>query len=146
MKLSRKTLVMMIVLLAGPCLAADPQGSGDLTIHVTGIKSTSGYLDIAVADSEPGFLEKDRSYTQIRTRVNGPEMSVMLKGLPFNDYAVSVFHDENANGTLDRNMRGAPKELLGYSNNVRGKSGPPQYTASRFGLRTNALTVTINLR
>lgn len=137
---------MMVVPLAGLCLAADLQGAGDLTIHVTGIKSTSGFLDIAVADSEPGFLERDRSYTQIRTRVSGPEMSVMLKGLPFKDYAVSVFHDENANGTLDRNMRGAPKEISGYSNNVRGKPGPPQYAASRFGLRANALTVTINLR
>jgi uncharacterized protein (DUF2141 family) len=29
------------------------------------------------------------------------------------DYAISVFHDENSNGKLDRNFMGMPKEGVG---------------------------------
>jgi uncharacterized protein (DUF2141 family) len=143
MRLSLKFLVTALLLSAVLCMGADQQGVGELTLQIVGMKNASGYVNISIADSEAGFLEKDKAYAQIRTRVTGAEVSVVLKGMPRRDYAVSVFHDENANGTLDKNMRGIPKEPYGFSNNARGKFGPPSYLVSRFTLQSDALTIKI---
>lgn len=146
MKLCLKALIVMIIPISGLCLAADQQGASDLTLIITGMKNNSGYVNIAIADSEAGFIEKDKAYMQIRTRIHGPEASMVLKGLPRREYAISVFHDENGNNTLDRNMMGIPKELYGFSNNARGKFGPPPYGMSRFSLQSDAQTVRIILQ
>jgi len=128
-----------------PALAADGQSRGDLTIHVTGMRNTSGFVVIALADSENTFLGKGPAYAQIRTRVQGPDAVVTLRDIPWKDYAISVFHDENANGTLDRTMKGIPKEAYGYSNNARGKHGLPSFRMSRFSFRSQAQTIMISL-
>lgn len=146
MKIRLNWLVAFMLFCSILCLAADHQGVCDLTLVVTGMKNTSGYLNIAIADSEAGYAEKDKAYMQIKTRLSGPEVSMVIKGLPCRDYAISVFHDENGNNTLDRNVRGVPKEPYGFSNNARGKSGPPPYGMSRFRLSPGARTVTITLR
>ena len=39
--------------------------------------------------------------------------------IPPGTYAIAVFHDENANGKLDKNFLGIPCEGYGASNNVR---------------------------
>ena len=51
------------------------------------------------------------------------------------DYAVSVFHDENSNGKLDRNFMGMPKEGVGKSNDAAGHFGPPKYDDARFSYK-----------
>ncbi len=138
-------LILGAMLWTCPTLASDGQASGDLTIHVTGIRNTSGCIVIALTDSEKSFLGKGPACAQIRTRIHGPEVMVTLRGLPWKEYAISVFHDENANGTLDRNMKGIPKEAYGYSNNVRGKHGPPSYGMSRFSFHSQTQTVMISI-
>lgn len=48
------------------------------------------------------------------------------------EYAVAVFHDENANNDLDRNMFGIPSEGTGASNDAINLFGPPRYDDARF--------------
>jgi uncharacterized protein (DUF2141 family) len=59
---------------------------------------------------------------------------VTLKNLPRGVYAVSVFHDENMNGRLDKNVLGIPKEGYGASNNPRKSMGPPKFAEAKFQL------------
>jgi uncharacterized protein (DUF2141 family) len=47
-------------------------------------------------------------------------------------YAVSVTHDENSDGKLDRTFIGIPREGVGASNNARGSIGPPHFDAAAF--------------
>ncbi len=138
-------LILGVMFWTCPALAADGQARGDLTIQVTGMRSTSGYVVIALTDSENSFQGKGPVYAQIRTRIQGSEAVVTLRNIPWKDYAISVFHDENANGTLDRSMKGIPKEAYGYSNNARGKHGHPSYRMSRFSFQSQAQTIMISL-
>lgn len=48
------------------------------------------------------------------------------------EYAVAVFHDENANNELDRGLFGIPTEGTGASNDASGFMGPPPYDGARF--------------
>ena len=52
--------------------------------------------------------------------------------LPFGEYGVSAYHDENKNEELDANWIGIPKEGVGASNNAKGKMGPPKYEDAKF--------------
>jgi MipA family protein len=45
-------------------------------------------------------------------------------GLAPGRYAVMVFHDANANGALDQNFMGIPREPLGFSRGYWGKGSP----------------------
>jgi uncharacterized protein (DUF2141 family) len=63
----------------------------------------------------------------------------------FNDippgvYAVAVFHDENANGKLDKNFLGIPREGYGASNNVRPKMSAPAFKDAAFTVKAGATT------
>jgi uncharacterized protein (DUF2141 family) len=51
--------------------------------------------------------------------------------LPAGAYAVSVIQDENANGTLDANVFGAPTEGYGVSNNVIPATSAPRWDDSQ---------------
>lgn len=48
------------------------------------------------------------------------------------EYAVAVFHDENGNNDLDRNLFGIPSEGTGASNDAHNVFGPPSYEDARF--------------
>ena len=43
-------------------------------------------------------------------------------------YAIAVFHDENGNGKMDKNMFGVPKEPYGLSNNFRPRFSAPTFS------------------
>ena len=66
--------------------------------------------------------------------------------LPAGEYAIAVFHDENLNNKLDRHALGYPLEAYGFSNNARGKFGPPKYQAATFQLGEETVELTISLK
>lgn len=57
--------------------------------------------------------------------------AIHLAGLAPGTYALSVIHDENSNGRLDRMMM-IPREGFGFSRNPRIRMGPPRYEDVRF--------------
>ena len=69
----------------------------------------------------------------------------VLQGIPYGVYAVSVFHDENLNGKLDKNFVGAPKEGYGASNNPRKRMGPPPFSEASFAVNQPEKSVEIKL-
>ncbi len=53
-------------------------------------------------------------------KVNGPEVTVVFENLAPGEYGISVVHDENENGDLDKNFVGIPKEGFAFGNNAMG--------------------------
>jgi uncharacterized protein (DUF2141 family) len=100
--------------ICGSLSKATAQGTtphGFISIKVTGLHSDAGILIVRLfnqADGFPGDINKVmRIYT---APINEKSASITLKDIPVGNYAVSVFHDENNNGTLDTNWIGIPKE------------------------------------
>jgi len=62
------------------------------------------------------------------------------------EYAVSVFHDENSNGKLDRNFMGMPKEGVGASDDAVGHFGPPKYDDARFSYKGGRSVMAIHVK
>jgi uncharacterized protein (DUF2141 family) len=138
--------VIAACLNAHAAVSAREQAVGDLAIVIRGATTTSGYISITVSDSEASFLNRDKPFAIVRTRVTPGVTTVVLKGIPRKDYAVSAFHDANGNNTLDRNVRGIPKERYGFSNDPSSGDNTPSYYRCRFRLESPETTVVIRLR
>jgi uncharacterized protein (DUF2141 family) len=61
------------------------------------------------------------------------------------DYAIAVYHDENANKTFDKGAFGLPAEPWGISNNPRIRFGPPHVSEALFPVNGEGAKVVIKL-
>ena len=61
--------------------------------------------------------------------------SILLTRYPKGEYAIALWHDENNDGKLNKNWLGMPTEGYGFSNNVFGAFGPPDYEECTFKIR-----------
>ncbi len=57
---------------------------------------------------------------------------------------IGIFVDKNYNNKMDRNLFGVPKEQFGFSNNAKGKFGPPSFEDASFTVSSD-MNLEINL-
>jgi uncharacterized protein (DUF2141 family) len=119
--------------------------AADLTIHIDDVKNTDGSLIVAVYDSAGTFL-KDKTAGVGGTRAATSGAVVVIKDLPAGEYGFVVFHDANGNNVMDKNMIGIPTEDYGFSNNAKGRMGPPSYEKAKFTVADTGTTVRVSLR
>ncbi len=136
------TLVMCMVATSA---WADFQGEEDLILHVSGFTHDRGQ---AVANL---FREGDDLFGKPFARVvadvrQGKATLAFARPQP-GHYAVTVFHDENGNNTLDHNFLHLPAEPLGFSNGFKLSlfSGKPTFEKLRFafGPGTKPLEISV---
>ena len=133
----------IIIIIATISLAGNAQGAtNSLTIEFVGIKKAKGTkVYVALYQNEESFLKKALKGTISEVK-DGKATSVFM-GLKPGVYAVSAFYDKNANGKMDTNFLGIPKEPTAMSNNAKARFGPPKYKDAKFELRTDT-TIQIN--
>ena len=142
-------VVILVVLLLGAStrLMSQP-GTATLTIRVIGVRNNKGRIALALFQSEAGFpgdSSKAMRLQQAEIDAQTRSAQFILQGIPYGVYAVSVFHDENMNGKLDKNFVGAPKEGYGASNNPRKRMGPPPFSEASFSLNQPEQSIEIKL-
>ena len=116
-----------------------------LTVNITGISDNKGDIYIYLYTSKKGFpIEISKANKVKKVKVSKKSLSVSFKDIAYGTYAVSVYHDIDANGKINQNFLGIPKEPVGVSNNAEGFMGPPKYEDAKFNLKSNKL-ITINL-
>jgi uncharacterized protein (DUF2141 family) len=104
-------------------------GQGTLEVTVDGIRETRGTIWIGLFTSETDFPHKATEGKIVEIR--GNSVHVVFTNLRVGDYALSVFHDANQNGKLDKNSLGIPKEGFGFGNNAMGTFGPPSFNKAK---------------
>jgi uncharacterized protein (DUF2141 family) len=120
-------------------------GRGSLTVVVPGLASNDGKVIIALFNSAEDF-EKEGDIVSSAFVEPEDQRAVWTFGdLPFGEYALRLFHDANDNEKLDTNWMGIPKEPYGFSNDARGKFGPPGYEAAKFLFESDGMTLEIKL-
>lgn len=117
-----------------------------LTVDVKALRNAKGTLYFSVYKSETGFPDKaENAFRKGKLEtLKGTSASYVFSNLPSGTYAVSLFHDEDNNGSLKTNALGIPLEGSAASNDARGKFGPPKFADAKFTLNTNKkITVTM---
>jgi len=132
-------------LLAG-MFSAYTQTCGVLFLDINGARSDDGRLMILLFNSRDGFpdiLEKAYRVIPVVKLKEGKAL-VAIPDLPGGTYAVVVFHDENGNGEIDRNLLGLPTEGLGLSDNPV-LLGPPRFSDADILFSGREETLAINI-
>ena len=107
----------------------------NLEVEIVGFSNDKGNAMIGLYNTKDTFLKK--GIKSSKTIVKNKKTYAIFKDVPKGEYAVSMFHDENANGKLDSNFMGIPKEDYGTSNNAKGFMGPPKYEDAKFVLSSD---------
>lgn len=125
-----------------------PAGEGGrIVVHVTGLKSQKGKVIVAL--SKPGGIwppmEEEEAFKGVEAGIKDHQARAAFEDLTWGEYALAAFHDENNNDRLDRNALGIPREDYGFSNNVRGFLGPPDFGKAKVSLDSRELVLEIKL-
>jgi len=108
-----------------------------LTIEAEGIKSSEGYIGVAVYDVDTSFLKKGKTYRGAFESTKMGTTTITISDLPEGTYAVSIFHDKNGNKELDTNFIGIPKEPVAFSKAKMKMFGPPSFEECSFKLTSD---------
>jgi len=133
--------------LPGP-LEAQTTGTATLTVQVTGARNAKGKIRAALFRDGKGFPNDASQAVHTQAADIDPQTlsaQVVFADLRIGVYAVSVFHDENMNEKLDKNLMGMPKEGYGASNNPKKKMGPHNFDEAEFQLSGTEQFVEIKL-
>jgi len=87
-----------------------------LQITVSGIRSARGTITLMLyGDSSKDFLKKGGRIARIRVPARQGEVTACMPVPAPGSYAISLYHDEDANRKLTKNFLGLPTEGYGFS-------------------------------
>jgi len=119
-----------------------------LEVVVEGLQSADGTVMVRVYADEKGWLTGPGAVAQQEVSLEGWTSGVSVRAhftLEPGEYAVSVYQDEDADGKLDANFIGIPKEPSGLSNKPKPRMGKPKFEDSVFTLTGEVQSITVAL-
>ncbi|MEI6691774.1 MAG: DUF2141 domain-containing protein [Chlorobium sp.] len=130
-----------------PQESVDPKETGSIIVHIKDLRNINGMLGASLYASKKGFPDTpERSYSTLIKKITSTEDTFIFENIPYGTYAISVLHDENGNGKMDKNFFGLPTEGCGISTNPKIGMGGPNYNNSVFTLNSKQMELTINTR
>lgn len=144
--INRIVMLLCCATLGFAAMAQQQAKKGKLKIVITNPRSQDGRLLLSMHNKKEGFPgDTAHSILTRALKITGDTLEFEFIKLPYGEYAVAVFHDENGNLKMDTNMFGIPKEGIGISNNAYRMMGPPYYDEARFELNTPEKVIYIKM-
>ena len=115
-----------------------------LTVISENLKNTYGSVVFSLYNAKGSLPDEkfERFYKrEIIALDDNKSMTVTFNDLPKGQYAVTILHDENNNGKIDKKfMLPLPKEGIGFSNyDTFGLSNRPNFKEASFNLNKNKI-------
>lgn len=137
-----RTLVKALALAAAATTLCASAHAATLTLTVTNIKKPVGVIRLCLFSEKTSLPDvypdcaAGRPVKELDINVSGQTASASISDLPDGVYAISLFHDENADGKMTmKSMMGIttpiPREGIGISNNPL-LLGKPEFGEARF--------------
>lgn len=126
--------------------AIDTQQQGRLLIRITDFANMDGDVRIAVFNSEETWLNSSIFSNVLKlSNTHCADMACEweIEQVPYGEYGIAIFHDENGNGELDKYFIGLPKEDYGFSNN---ETVPPKWKNAKFSVNAKQVEHLISLQ
>lgn len=119
------------------------QTNGKLHVMVQGAKNNKGKIVLALFNNKEEFTKKP--YKEVVINADDAANGYTFIDLVYGDYAVVIFHDENANKNLDRGFLGVPEEGVAFSNNLPVKFSLPTFAEAKVLLQGhNEIVIKLN--
>lgn len=103
-----------------------------VNLTIEGLRNSNGVVTIApYPDDATKFLKPRGSLANGRVRARAGVVQACIFLPEPGAYGLALYHDENANGKVDKNGLGIPKEGFGFSNNPRIFFSAPSFKKVR---------------
>jgi len=148
----RFSLVLILLIIFSSCTKKDDGIAlvdGDKTkieLTISNIKQKVGYMQIGLYNSSKDW-ERDipnaRGGSELiveRLKVESSEIKFNFEDLDPGTYALSIYHDENDNNAMDRQLGLFPLEPYCFSNNFKPQLSPPAFGDCSFEVIENKTT------
>lgn len=140
-------LAVLVSVAFGQSVLEASSKKGNIKVFVDGFKSDKGFAKIGLCNSAEIFKNSEETAViSTTTRIIQGKAEYLFEGVHFGTYAVTVYHDENGNGKLDKGAFGKPLELYGFSNNVRELFKRPAYEKAAFTLDKAEITINVTVQ
>lgn len=119
---------------------------GTLVVKFNGMSSNDGKVIIALCNNDANYTDNKSPFIGKSISIDKNTAIIEFEDLPFGEYAIKAFHDEDSNNDLNTNIIGIPIEDYGFSNNARGMFGPPSWEDAKFKLNDETKIVEIEIK
>lgn len=147
------TVVALALVAARPSLAEaqdaeETKTVDSIIVEVSNLQTNEGPIRCAIFSKEDGFpgeVKKADKRTWVQPK--SKKATCIFDAVKPGTYAVSVMHDLDKNGELNKSMVGRPKEPWGVSNNAPAERfGPPKYENCKFNYVGGKKTLKVKLQ
>lgn len=135
--------VLAFGVLVSPPSQAEPRATSGVIEFRTLLRERGGVVRCGLF-RKAGWLKS--AVATATARADAASALCVFEKIPPGVYALSAFHDKNANGKLDTNLLSIPSEDYGASNNARGSFGPPSFEDAKFAYRGGRVRLEAALR
>jgi uncharacterized protein (DUF2141 family) len=139
--IATRHFILTLLLAASPAMADEGFRLG---VTVTGVVPQQGQIIVSLYDGTKQYLKQPLS-TLKEDAGDSDSLAIEFSGLQAGLFAVSVVYDVDHDGELDTGAFRIPKEPIGFSNNARGRFGPPKWKHTHFQLEQD-LEITIKVQ
>ena len=150
MKNYKFLIAMILSVIHFPLLAQQVAESdtttGYLTVMIEGLKNDKGNVVIGLFPSKESWDGKADKLKGAALKIENEQAKWFLDNIPYGEYAIRLYHAENEDDKLNTNFLGIPKESYAFSNNAKGRFGPPSFDKAKFTFNCDNTIIKINIK
>lgn len=140
----QKIKFIFIALLFANAQFANAQ-TNTLTINIDNITSSKGTIYIGIFKENTDFPSGKPTYQNILKCDGKSSVTTSISGVANGNYAITVYHDLNDNGKLDKNFIGVPKEPYAFSQNFHPKMSAPKFDNCKIKVASSSTSFNLRL-
>jgi uncharacterized protein (DUF2141 family) len=126
-------------------MASVPTGV-DVTLNVSGLRSTKGQLMVCLTKSPKAFPDCSKDESALKKLVPASQAgSVVFSNIAAGTYAAAIVHDENGNNKLDVRIF-IPREGFAFSRNPAVVMGPPKFGSASFAVASSDVNQSVKMK
>jgi uncharacterized protein (DUF2141 family) len=138
----KSILVLLLVAFVTTAFRSETQGS--LQISLSNITKT-GKINVAIY-REGGEFPDDKFLVKSQSGdCKSGVCTFTFQDLPFGEYAIAIYQDEDGDGKLNTGAFGVPTEPFAFSNNFKPRWGGPSFEKCSFKFEQDKQSISITM-
>jgi uncharacterized protein (DUF2141 family) len=132
-----------------PAKSDSSETGSSLDVQFSDLKNPTGKVCVSLFSGPKGFpkggSDSDLSTSRCEPLANG-SATFLIPNLKPGDYAISTYHDANADGKMNKSAFGMPEEGFGFSNNPSIGFSAPSFDETKFKVSGPKTMVKIQMK
>lgn len=142
----KKLIFFFIFFISITIISKETNFKGKLIVKVVNIISNKGNIRAQLYKNPEAFpIQTEKAYKKKVSEISKNTSIIIFNNLYYGEYAVTVHHDEDLNGIMNRNFLGYPTEGWGVSQNPRIIFRLPSFEEAKFTINKEVTEIVIEI-